>query len=337
MKFTWKNRWFIIAISVVVNCVLFFLFASHLASKGNGKTKKDTEMISDAIIHISPPLVTPPPEESKSPEDSASSPPPQNVIALPSDNDALSTTLGSQLDNVIKPPPPPPPAFKLPTFSGAGSTSGIGSGNGFGSGKTRNGPRSEKTDVFGMDLGSSEEVVLLVVDASQTMKEYLPLVKQEIHKNFPSSSLPVLEVGGSLFCTSDALDNLKHIRSLPDYYLDYYSSYINRSIIPTITAYLSETDHPPTIIYFFTDFADYYGDGVTIRDFRDLLKQNQIRFFANSIRKSIPGPVAQLCSDTGGNYQVKVIDLVKVGDGPYDAPQPTNTPAVPTSKIDVTK
>jgi hypothetical protein len=207
--------------------------------------------------------------------------------------------------------------FQMPSgngddLQGTGASASGGGGHGKGLAKIR----KNAGDLFGLNVGSSNEGLLVFLDKSGSMEKVAEQVQFFVEQEFPSAK--VFNLRGALFGNEKSLEKLKQVKKADPYILSYYRSMLNGSIIPKCTDYLQTTKVNPESIYMLSDFADYI-DFPVLNEFCDLLVARKIKFFAHSLDNRPPAAIGRLCQATGGAVLILPADKL-----PKPQPKPQN-------------
>lgn len=184
-----------------------------------------------------------------------------------------------------------------------GSAAGFGSGGGSGAGTGKGG---KKRNLFGLDVQTTNQGIWVFLDDSGSMQEIAARVQAEVMESFPEAQ--VVKIKGGLFANHRTLNRLRRERGEQDYYVQYYSSMMDQSILVLVEQLLAGRSTMPESIYVLSDFADYVDENA-VDDFKQLLLKNRIKFYAHSVGKAPHEQLIQACKKTGGQVLVKPVVL----------------------------
>ena len=206
---------------------------------------------------------------------------------------ALSNPGGSSGFNLLN---PSPSALVAGNGLGTGTTGGGGSG---GSGKGSSGKGKK---LFGMDVQTTNQGILVILDTSGSMEPLAARIRATVEADFPDAT--VITAKGALFATEKTITKMKKERGASDFYTNYYSSMLEYTVIPQVNRHLLSLSTPPESIYFFSDFADFV-DSAAVREFTEFLTSKKIKFFAHSVGKEPDSAITRLCKNTGGQELIE--------------------------------
>jgi hypothetical protein len=187
--------------------------------------------------------------------------------------------------------------FQMPSGNGT-DLQGMGAGgSGGGGGKGLAKARKKMGNLFGLDVGSGNQGLIIFLDKSGSMEKVAEQVQALVEQEFPDAK--VFNLRGALFGSAKSLEKLRSVKKADPYILSYYQSMLNGSIIPKCIDYLQTTKTNPESIYMLSDFADYI-DFAALNEFCDMLVARKIKFFAHSLDKSPPYAINRVCQVTSG-------------------------------------
>lgn len=303
-----QGRKLAIAISVLLHGGALLLVGSVIISTRPAASPESFKAVLedsfDSVMEEEAPEVAGEPEEELSEADGGSgegSPAPALAV-----DEWVALDSGAMSPSTFVLPPTTGGLFSN-VFGVAGGTGTGGSGNGKGSG------RLKSSQIFGVDLATGNEGLIVYLDHSGSMQEASKRVRALVTAEYPQAM--VFHLRGALFAEDRSIDKLKKERKGEDYIVTYYRTMLNSSIIPKCCAYLDTLGTPPEAIYMMSDFKDYV-DPQVVDDFSRLLVSKKIKFFAHSVGERPHAAISTLCRQTGG--AVLMVPLEKLPKAPEE-------------------
>lgn len=158
--------------------------------------------------------------------------------------------------------------------------------------------------LFGLNLQTTNQGVIIVLDTSGSMEPLAEKVRATVEENFPEAR--IITVKGALFATEKTLVKMRKERGAADFYVGYYTSMLEYSLIAQIKKMLLSYPTIPESIYFFSDYADYV-DPLAVKEFSELMMEKKIKFFAHSVGKDPDPSITRLCKVTGGQELIEKV------------------------------
>jgi hypothetical protein len=213
---------------------------------------------------------------------------------------------------VLTPLDAAPPAFAvdpsamLSSMQDIRGAAGLGSGGGSGKGPGT-GKGGKKGNLFGMQMQTTNQGILVFLDSSGSMQEVAARVEAMAAESFPEAK--VVRIKGGLLANQRTLNRLRRERGEQDYYYQYYSSMMGQSILVLVEQMLAGKSTMPESIYMLSDFADYV-DERAVDEFLDFFLKHKIKFYAHSVAKAPHEALAKACKKTGGQVLLLPVDPV---------------------------